>query len=149
MKIREYIEKIVENGKYEDMKELSEMLDDLILKIKETEPKCYKKYKLKLMGMAYDYKFNEEMANEIVHNMKPLGEYWDYETISKVRKEYNIDINEYDFYIVMNSLVNDYYKVIDKEDIETYVKLALAFINDDDAVKDKIWVYYTKIPKED
>lgn len=149
MKIKEYIEKIVENGKTEDMKELSDMLDEAIIKVKLTEPECYKKYKLKLMGMAYGYKFDYDMAEEIVDDMKPLGEYWDMETTTKVRKDYNLDVNDCDFYIVMNSLVNDYYKIIDKDDVETYVKMANAFINDEDAVKNKVWIYYTHIPKED
>lgn len=149
MKIKEYIEKIVENGKTEDMKELSDMLDEAIIKVKLTEPECYKKYKLKLMGMAYGYKFDYDMAEEIVDDMKPLGEYWDMETTTKVRKDYSLDVNDCDFYIVMNSLVNDYYKIIDKDDVETYVKMANAFINDEDAVKNKVWIYYTHIPKED
>ena len=102
MKIKEYIEKIVENGKTEDMKELSDMLDEAIIKVKLTEPKCYKKYKLKLMGMAYGYKFDYDMAEEIVDDMKPLGEYWDMETTTKVRKDYSLDVNDCDFYIVMN-----------------------------------------------
>ena len=149
MKIKEYIEKIVENGKPEDMKELSDMLDEAIIKVKITEPECYKKYKMKLMGMAYGYKFDKDMAEEIVENMRPLSQYWDMETTSKVRKDYGINADDCDFYIVMNSLVNDYYKIIDKTDVETYAKMANAFINDEDAIKNKVWVYYTRIPKED
>lgn len=149
MKIKEYIEKIIENGKTEDMKELSDMLDEAIIKVKMTEPECYKKYKLKLMGMAYDYKFDYKMSEEIVNNMKPLGEVWNMETTNKMKKDYNFNVNECDFYIVVNSLVNDYYKIIDKDDAETYLKMANAFINDEDAVKNKIWIYYTRIPKEE
>ena len=149
MKIKEYIEKIVENGKPEDMKELSNMLDEAIIKVKITEPECYKKYKMKLMGMAYGYKFDKDMAEEIVENMRPLSQYWDIATTSKVRKDYGINADDCDFYIVMNSLVNDYYKIIDKTDVETYAKMANAFINDEDAIKNKVWVYYTRIPKED
>lgn len=149
MKIKEYIEKIVENGKPEDMKELSDMLDEAIIKVKITEPECYKKYKMKLMGMAYGYKFDKDMAEEIVENMRPLSQYWDMEATSKVRKDYGINADDCDFYIVMNSLVNDYYKIIDKTDVETYAKMANAFINDEDAIKNKVWVYYTRIPKED
>ena len=149
MKIKEYIEKIVENGKSEDMKELSNMLDEAIIKVKLTEPECYRKYKLKLMGMAYGYKFDKNMAEEIVEDMSPLGQYWDFEATSKARKDYGLDVNDYDFYIVMNSLVNDYYKVIDKDDAETYIKMANAFINDEDAVKNKVWKYFTTIPRED
>lgn len=149
MKIKKMLEIIIDKGKTEDMYKLNDMLDELICDLKEQKPKLYKEYKMKLMGMAYDYKFDEDMAIEIVNNMKPLGEYWDYETTSKVKKDYGVNAIDCDFYVVMNSLVNDYSKIIDKEDVETYVKMANAFINDDDAKKDKVWIYFTKIPKED
>ena len=149
MKIKKMLEIIIDKGKSEDMYALNDMLDELICDLKEKQPKLYKEYKMKLMGMAYDYKLDENMAMEIVNNMKPLGEYWDYDTTSKVKKDYGVNATDCDFYVVMNSLVNDYSKVIDKEDVETYVKMANAFINDDDAKKDKVWVYFTKIPKED
>ena len=149
MKIKKMLEIIIDKGESEDMYALNDMLDELICDLKEKQPKLYKEYKMKLMGMAYDYKLNDDMAMEIVNNMKPLGEYWDYNTTSKVKKDYGVNATDCDFYVVMNSLVNDYSKVIDKEDVETYVKMANAFINDDDAKKDKVWVYFTKIPKED
>ena len=47
----------------------------------------------------------------------------------------------------MNSLVNDYGKVIDKEDTNTYAKMARSFILDEDAKKNKVWIYFTKIVK--
>ena len=149
MKVKKMLEVIIDKGKTEDMYKLNDMIDELICDLKEKQPKLYKEYKMKLMGMAYDYKLNDDMAMEIVNNMKPLGEYWDYETASKVRKDYGVNAIDCDFYVVMNSLVNDYSKIIDKEDVETYVKMTSAFINDDDAKKDKIWIYFTKIPKED
>lgn len=149
MKIKEYISKIIVNGDQKDMEELSEMLDESIMKLKIYDPECYKKYKTKLLGMAYNYKFDEEMAKEIVENMKPLSEVWDLNTTNSVKAEYGINANDYDFYIVMNSMINDYNEVIDKDDIETYAKMSNAFINDEDAVKNKVWKYYTTIVKED
>ena len=149
MKIKEYIAKIIVNGDQKDMEELSEMLDESIMKLKIYDQECYKKYKTKLLGMAYNYKFDEEMAKEIVENMKPLSEVWDLNTTNSVKAEYGINANDYDFYIVMNSMINDYNEVIDKDDIETYVKMSNAFINDEDAVKNKVWKYYTTIVKED
>lgn len=149
MKIKEYIAKIIVNGDQKDMEELSEMLDESIMKLKIYDPECYKKYKTKLLGMAYNYKFDEEMAKEIVENMKPLSEVWNLNTTNSVKAEYGINANDYDFYIVMNSMINDYNEVIDKDDIETYAKMSNAFINDEDAVKNKVWKYYTTIVKED
>ena len=75
--IKKYIEMIVNNGKQEDMECLSDMLSDVIYIIKDEHYDIYKKYKNKLKGMAYNYQIDEEMAKEIVEDMKPLGEYWD------------------------------------------------------------------------
>lgn len=149
-KIRTYIDMIVANGKQEDMDCLGDMLEDLIYDMKEAHPDIYKKHKMKLFGMAYNHKFNEELAHEIVEDMKPLGEYWNYETIQNVKMQYglnNIDAN--DLYIVMNSLANDYNEVINLDDVETYVKMAKAFIKDEDATSHKVWKYFTTIPKKD
>lgn len=146
MKIRDYINKIVINGKQDDMEELSNMLDDLICDLKEEKPKLYKKYKDELYEIANGKVLTEEMAHEIVENMKPLGEYWDINTIKQIKSSAGLTYNDYDFYTVMNSLVNDYGEIIDKEDIEIYVKMAKAFIEDEDATKDKVFVYFTTIP---
>lgn len=145
--IKKYIDKIVENGKSEDMEKLSEILEEAIYCLKDYDIDKYKKYKNKLMGLAYNYKFDEEMAKEIVEDMKPLGEYWNLETIKQVKEQNNIEIDSYDLYVVMNSMANDYGNIIDKEDVGTYIKMTEAFINDEDAVEHKVWKYFTKIAK--
>lgn len=149
MKIKEYIKKIVENGNPEDMEELSEMLDETIIKLKVYDSECYKHCKIQLLGMAYNYKFNKEMAEEIVEDMKPVGEVWTIEETTNVKSQYGINANDNDFYIVMNSLANDYGEIISKDEIETYSKMANAFINDKDAIANKVWEYFTTIPKRD
>ena len=145
--IKKYIEMIVDNGKKEDMECLSDMLSDVLHILKENHHDKYEKYKMKLYGMAYNYKFDEEMAHEIVENMKPLGEVWDLATTTRVKSEYNLGVDDYTFYVVMNSLANDYHDAISTEEVETYIKMAYAFINDEDAIKDKVWKYFTTLVK--
>lgn len=145
--IKKYIDKIGENRNIEDMNKLGDILSNAIYDIKEYDYTKYKKYKNKLMGMAYNYKFDEEMAQEIVKNMQPLGEYWDINTINQVKNKYNINTDLYEFYVVMNAMANDYGEIINKDDVDTYVKLSLAFINDEDAVEHKVWKYFTKLVK--
>lgn len=48
---------------------------------------------------------------------------------------------EWDFYYVMNMMYSDYVEVFG-DDINTYSKLALKFIDDIDAPKDKVKRYY-------
>lgn len=139
--IKLYIDKIVENGKREDMDCLSDMLIDLLYDLKERNHTEFKKYKNKLKGMAYDYKIDEDLAIEIVSNMTPLGEYWDIDTIRSVVG--NID-NIYDVYVVMNSLANDYKDVISLDDVDKYVGMTKAWIMDEDAPENKVWWYFVR-----
>ena len=140
--IKKYIEKIVQDGKQQDMEELSEVLEDTMYKLKEYDYDCYIKYKNKLKGMAYDYKIDEELAHEIVEKMKPLGEYWDIETIASVvgNDKHGVE----NMYVVMNSLANDYQNIISLEDAETYVNMAHAWLDDIDGHNNKIWWYFVK-----
>lgn len=149
MKTKEYIEKIIENGKPEDMYKLNEMLDDLICDLKQDNPDLYKEYKNELYEMAYGYVLNQEMAEEIVKNMKPYGMKWTIEQTSEVKRDYGIDdsIRKIDFFVVMNSAYNDFHNLFD-EDISKYVEYTKSFIKDEDAVEDKVYKYFTKIAKK-
>lgn len=140
--MKDYIKKIVDNGKKEEMECLSDILIDLMYELKENNHEEYDKYKRKLKGMAYNYTIDEEMAHKIVEEMKPYGEYWNMETIKSV-----IGVDQHrteDMYVVMNSLVNDYSGAISPEEVDTYIKLADLWIDDEDGKKHKIWWYFVK-----
>lgn len=102
--MKKYLDMIVNNGKPEDMDCLGDMLITLI-----EESEHSKKYKNKIIGMAYNYNIPSEMAEEIVEDMEPRGEVWSKDTIiSVVGNITNIN----DVYVVMNSLANDYGDII-------------------------------------
>ena len=138
--IRKYIEKIGENKNIEDMNKLGDMLTDIIYDTKESHPDIYKKYKKQLIGMAYNYEIDKELAHEIVEDMKPLGEYWSMDTIASVIGNDTHRLE--DMYVVMNSLVNDYQNIIKPDDVETYIKMAHAWLDDVDAKEHKLWKYF-------
>ena len=140
--IRKYIAKIGENRNVEDMNKLGDMLADIICDTKESHPEMYKKYKTKLMGMAYNYKIDEDLAHEIVEDMKPLGEYWDMATIRNVIGNDMHSLEE--MYVVMNSLANDYKDAISLEEVEIYIKMAHAWLDDVDANEHKFWKYFVQ-----
>lgn len=148
MKVREYIKKIVDNGKQEDMEELSNMLDDLICDLKEEKPKLYKKYKDELYEIANGKILNEEMAYKWVNNMKPEGEHWTIEETTNAMKQMGYNLNNIDFYVVANMMYNDYYDLV-KEDEELALKLSYMWLNDEDSVKDKLYEYYKYVAEED
>lgn len=140
--MKEYIEKIVQKGKQEDMECLSDMLSEVIYLMKDEHFDMYKKYKNKLKGMAYNYQIDEELAKEIVEDMKPIGEYWDMQT---VRNAIGNDMHRLeDMYVVINSLANDYSKIISLEDVETYINMAHAWIDDIDGKTNKVWKYFVE-----
>lgn len=146
MDIEEYIEKIVDNGKIEDMQELSDMLEDTMEIIKDYDKECYKEFEMKLYKMAYGNHLNKSMAEEIVHKMRPYQERWSFEETRNLQRQRGInDIDECEFYVVINSAYNDYKDLFD-EDIESYIRFTIDFIKDEDAKKDKVFLYYTTIP---
>jgi len=144
--IEEYIEKIVDNGKIEDMEELSDMLEDTMEIIKDYDKECYKEFEMKLYKMAYGNHLNKSMAEEIVHKMRPYGEKWSFEETRNLQRQRGIDdIDEVSFYTVINSAYNDY-KDLFNEDLESYIRFTINFIKDEDAKQDKVFIYYTEIP---
>lgn len=141
MKIREYISKIGENKKPEDMQELGDMLADIIYSMKTSHPELYDKYKKKLYIMAYGYKFTDDKAEEIVAEMKPYHTHWTKEQTTEVMKNAGLNFDANDFFIVMNMAYNDYHDMFD-EDLDQYVRYATLFIDDKDAKPHKVFKYF-------
>jgi len=145
MEIKEYVEKIVDNGKIEDMHELSDILDDTMEELCKYDIDTYKKYKMKLYTMANGNVLSKEMAEEIVDHMRPYGKRWEMEETKQIQEEQGIgDIRPVDFYVVMNMAYNDYRKLFG-DDTQMYVRFTENFIRDEDAKEGKVFLYFTKI----
>lgn len=144
MDIEEYIEKIVDNGKIEDMEELSDMLEDTMEIIKDYDEKCYKEFEMKLYKMAYGNHLNKSMAQDIVNKMRPYGMRWNIEETENLQRQRGIeDIPKADFFVVINSAYNDY-KDIFGEDLEGYIRFTIDFIKDEDAKEGKVFKYFVE-----
>ena len=142
MDIEEYIERIVDNGKIEDMEELSDMLEDTMEIIKDYDEKCYKEFEMKLYKMAYGSHLNKSMAQDIVNKMRPYGMRWNIEETESLQRQRGIeDIPKADFFVVINSAYNDY-KDIFGEDLEGYIRFTIDFIKDEDAKPNKVFDYF-------
>lgn len=145
MDIEEYIEIIVQNGKLEDMEELSDMLEDTMEIIKDYDKECYKEMEMKLYKMAYGNHLNKTMAEEIVNKMRPYGKRWSIEETRQMQEQRGIsNVSDVDFFIVINSAYNDYQNLFG-DNIEDYVRFTMDFIQDEDAKQDKVFLYYTEI----
>lgn len=146
MKIKSYIDKIVENGKDEDMEKLSEMLVEIIYKLKESHYDMYKHYKMCLYELAYGKTISDEMREEIVER---IGEHWTLAETETVRSKYGYsDILPNEFNLVMNMAYSDYSDVFG-DNLDLYAKFSKAFIKDDDAKEGKVYIYFNQIPKRD
>lgn len=147
MKIERYIRKIVSDGDQREMEELSDILIDVIDIVKRYDEDCYNEYKMKLYKMAYGNQLTEDMAEDIVKKMKPVGERWSIDETEQMQRDYGInDIKPVDFYAIMNMAFNDFRNVFG-DNLETYIRYTEAFINDEDAKQGKVLNYFLTIPK--
>lgn len=101
-----------------------------------------------------DRGMDKEMAEEWVNRMKNAdgteGEHWRLDQIKALMSQKALDRNLFEIYAVMNAMYSDYGKVLKKRGITTpdaYLDMALAFINDPDAVPNKAAAYYEYIVK--
>lgn len=143
MKTREYIQKILtDNTKNEQMINLiCEMMEDL-------KEKDEKEYKRKIYEVSEGRVLNEDKARYLIEKMRPFGKKWELNETEDVRNAYGYnDLRPVDFWITMNSAFNDYNDLF-KDNVEWYAKFSRDFIKDEDAVDDKVYYYFSMIPRE-
>lgn len=140
MKIKKYIDQLVKTGSPDDMECLSDMLEDLVCDLKESDHEKYMQYKFKLHRLAYGEHLSEDMAKHWVSEMKnkdgTVGEHWSYEQTSTLAEKHN----KCDFYAVLNMVYSDYYNP--RFDTNTYVALARDWLDDKDVGEGKTLKYY-------
>lgn len=143
---KKYLRKIIENGSKIDMEKLADFMNEAMDHIKECDPKLYNKIEDKMYEMAYGKVLTEEMASKWINSMKPIGMKWTKEQTDEVLKKYGLNMNEIDFWTIMNAMYNDYHNIFD-DNLETYIKLTRDFIKDEDAVEGKVYEYWKYITK--
>ena len=110
---------------------------------------------------AYEAKhgphFDEEHARKAVSKMEnedgSRGQHWSVEETSALANQYGIrfdsKFNKYDWYVALNMVYSDYYKVIvnmtGSNNSKYFVELAKAWICDKDIDEGKMWYYYSSI----
>lgn len=147
MNIQDYIEKIVDNGDIESMRELAYMLEDTIEEVQKYDEHKYKKYAMKLYKLAYGETLSRDMAEDIVNSMSPYGMKWTLEETKDLQARFGLtDLRSIDVFVVMNSAYNDYRDIFD-DNVELYIKFATDFIEDEDAGNGKVFKYFTIIPR--
>ena len=146
--IKNYIEKIVQNGKQEDMGRLSDMLSEIIYMMKESHHDKYEHYKLCLYEMAEGEKLNEDMANRWVESMKPFGKKWTMDETNNAMNNLGYQDDKIDFFVTANMMYNDNYDLV-KENDELALKMAHNWLNDVDSGDNKLYNYWKYVIKRD
>lgn len=142
MDIEEIIQKIVDDGRIEDMHELSDILEDTLEMLEKYDKECYKEYEMRLYEMAYGQNLSKEIATQIVHNMQPYGQKWSIEETRNIQEQFGMNnINPIDFYTTLNMAYNDYNNLF-QENLDMYVTFADDFINDIDGKPHKVFKYF-------
>lgn len=129
MKIREYISKIGENKKIEDMQKLGDMLTDIIYEMKESHHELYEKYKMELYIMANGKILTDDMKREWVKEMKPMAK-WTEEEVKSVVSQYGIKVPYMSAYVILNMLYSDMKNALGSGDDEESLKRYLQATND-------------------
>lgn len=108
------------------------------------------------MGGAQGYSegMDMETAKEWTKHMKnedgTKGPHWSMEQVKQLVNQRKLDVDEVEFFAVLNAMYSDYCKVAKKHNVNNmdfYVDLAMAWLQDEDAVPDKAMMYYECIVK--
>lgn len=99
---------------------------------------------------------DKRTAEDWVHNMKntdgTTGPHWTMDKVKQVAQQKGISDDPLEFFLVMNMLYSDYGKVAQKHgltnNIDYWVDMAQAFLNDKDAMPEKLSRYYHYIVKK-
>ena len=137
----------IDNGKLKDL------TIDMLSMIKETNKELYDTLEMYLYKEVYGCHFNkwllEKATNEMVNEDGTKGIHWNIADTTSAARNNGVSFdkfNEYDWCYVMNMMYSDYYGSVNN-DTNTYVKMAIKFLNDKDAPSGKALKYYLAMKK--
>ena len=143
MEIKSYIKKIITSGDENKKEELTEWICDILHHMDED----LENVEIELYEIAEGRVLTEERAKGLIEAMKPFGMKWTLEDTEGVRQQFGYEnLRPVDFWIVMNSAFNDYNDLF-KDNVEWYAKFSKDFIDDEDAKEDKVYYYFSMIPR--
>lgn len=114
----------------------------------------HKMFRMKAYEQEYGPHFNDEHARKAVSKMEnedgTRGPHWSIEETTSLANQYGINLNgrfnRYDWFVALNMVYSDYYKVIvnisNSNNPKHYVEFAKAWMNDKDIDEGKMWYYY-------
>ena len=136
---------IIENASRE---QLADFLEDQLDRLKRVDNDLYREMEDDLYVSINGPHFNEWSYERAVDGMTnadgTTGAHWSKSDIVKYARQKGMDFRseceEYDFAYAMNMTYSDYYGSV-PDSVETYFRIAKAFIDDADAPEGKAYVY--------
>lgn len=103
---------------------------------------------------GHEMKLDEQTAHEWMENLRnedgSKGPHWTKDQTTQVLKQKNLDCDPLEFWVAINAMYSDYFNVAKKanvNNIDFYVNMAKAFLDDKDAIPGKLAAYYEYIVK--
>lgn len=152
MYLYELIEKYGKGANPDKMKELTHILSDFLVPMKEAHKDKYWSLMRKIYGLLSDGHYCEEFALHDVAEMeytdrqgeKRKGAYWTLEQIKEATKEYKFpaSVNEWDLFVAFNGMHSDLCKKLDDKQVMD-AAYSFFFADEDWKVKSgKVWRYF-------
>lgn len=142
MENKEYIMKFLSLTEDKKKEEAAAVICEMLNSMEEEDKEWYDQ---KIYETVEGKVLTEARARTLINNMTPMGMKWELAETETLRNDQSI--RPVDFWIVMNSAYNDYHDLF-AENLDYYVKYTNNFIKDEDAVDDKVYYYFTMIPKK-
>ena len=131
--------------------DLMNFVCDLMCELNITMPQVYETLLIDLHKNVYGFHFSKGLALKAVSEFEDSNENkggkYSLEEACKIRRDYNISLNEYDFFYVLNVMYSDYSKLLNN-DLVSYVKMVSLFLEDEDAPEGKALKYYLSMRKD-
>lgn len=102
----------------------------------------------------YDMELDEETAHKWMQGLKnedgSTGPHWTMEQTTQVLKQKGLQLDPLEFWVAMNAVYSDYFGVAKKmnvNNVDFYVYMAKAFIEDKDSQPNRLARYYEYVAK--
>lgn len=148
---KEIVKQSLRKGSEEVMHKSVELVDELLMEIKQEHPQRYWRFIREQQGLVSGGHYDEAFARYDVEQMwhtdkrgeKHCGEHWSVSQARQVMREHGLasPVNEYDVYVAINAFWHDLSCVIEEESVIVEAAVAFWFKDEDFSGKSKVWWY--------
>lgn len=123
-----------------------DVIDMLMCSTKEHDHKLYHHIKSEIYEMEHGKTITPELAEKWVNSMEPHGQRFSMQEVVNHLRAHGIELDHTAAYVVVNMMANDFSDVV-STNLDLAARLAKDWLNDTDAVENKLYCYYKHIVK--